>query len=102
MTDRYQYVLMPAREMAPRVKEGEAVVFDTQDTPRPQDDVLVELENGNFLIRSLVSMTDSAYRLRQYSPAAVTTLARDRVKAIYPIVGRIRRDLMRQEGHTDA
>ncbi|MDR5777367.1 MULTISPECIES: S24 family peptidase [unclassified Caballeronia] len=88
MSERYFALRVESRDMHPRIKVNEVVIYDTEDAAEPDDDVVINLTNGQTIVRSLASFDGDRYRLRSYTPAAASTLRRDDVKACYPIIGR--------------
>lgn len=83
---RYMALRMPNHDMRPRIRAGEAVVYDTHAPAEPGDDVVVCLVDGGSIVRELISTTSDGYRLKSYSPTSVGALHADRVTAVYPIV----------------
>ncbi|MFL9918819.1 S24 family peptidase [Paraburkholderia fungorum] len=96
MTERYLSFPMPNNDMRPRIKAGEAVIYDTQGGAEPGDDVVIELVDGGFIVRELIARTDDGFRLKSYAPSAVGALPTARVAAVYPVVARARPAFMKE------
>jgi phage repressor protein C with HTH and peptisase S24 domain len=94
--ERFLAFAMPTGDMRPRIKAGEAVIYDTQSAAEPGDDVVIELVDGACIVRELIARTDDGLRLKSYSPAAVGALPSDRVTAVYPIIARGRPAFMKE------
>ncbi|NPT36225.1 S24 family peptidase [Paraburkholderia xenovorans] len=86
--ERFLAFAMPTGDMRPRIKAGEAVIYDTHTEAEPGDDVVIELVDGGCIVRELIARTDDGLRLKSYSPPAVGALPAARVSAIYPIIAR--------------
>jgi hypothetical protein len=82
--------------MRPRIKVGEAVIYDTQGNAEPGDDVVIELVDGACIVRELIAHTDDGFRLKSYSPPAVGALPAARVVAVFPVVARARPSFMKE------
>ncbi|SAK88754.1 hypothetical protein AWB77_04817 [Caballeronia fortuita] len=90
MPDRYMALCVESRDMHPRIKINEVIIYDVEDAAQPDDDVVISLTNGQTIVRSLVSFDGEKYRLRSYSPAAASTLRSEDVEACHPIIARCR------------
>jgi phage repressor protein C with HTH and peptisase S24 domain len=94
--DRFLAFPMPTNDMRPRIKVGEAVIYDTHGNAEPGDDVVIELVDGACIVRELIAHTDDGLRLKSYSPPAVGALPAARVAAVYPVVARARLAFMNE------
>jgi len=99
---RYAALRMPTNDMRPRIRIGEAVIYDTESQAEPGDDVVILLADGGSVVRELLGITADSYRLKSYSPAAVGALPAARVKAIYPVVLRGHPDFVQEIEHANA
>jgi phage repressor protein C with HTH and peptisase S24 domain len=57
---------------------------------KPGDDVVVQLGDGQALVKTLVRRTETHLVLRQYNPAKDFKVDRATVKSIHLIVGTLR------------
>lgn len=94
--ERYLAFPMPTGDMRPRIKAGEAVIYDMQGEAEPGDDVVIELVDGGFIVRELIARTEDGLRLKSYAPPAVGALPTARVAAVYPVVARGRPSFMKE------
>lgn len=94
--ERYLAFPMPNGDMRPRIKPGEAVIYDTLGDAEPGDDVVIELVDGGCIVRELIARTDDGFRLKSYAPPAVGALPAARVAAVYPVVARGRPSFMKE------
>lgn len=80
--------------MEPRYEAGELVQVNPHKPPQPGRDVVVQLyptadgEQGEGLIKRLVSITPTFVNLKQFNPPLDIPLERKIVKSIHLIVGR--------------
>jgi phage repressor protein C with HTH and peptisase S24 domain len=96
MAERYLAFPMPTNDMRPRIKLGEAVIYDTQSEAQHGDDVVIELVDGGCIVRELIARAEDGFRLKSYAPPSVGALPAARVKAIYPMVLRGHPDFVRE------
>lgn len=94
MDERFLALRMPTGEMRPRIKIGEAVIYDTATEAEIGDDVVIDLHDGCYVVRELLARLDDALRLKQHSPSSVTFLSLHAVKAVYPVIARARPSFM--------
>lgn len=90
MAERFVAVLAESHDMRPRIKMSEACIYDTQTEAAPGDDVVIDLASGGFILREFIGTEDKGYRLKSYSPAAVSVIPFTNVAAMYPIIARCR------------
>ncbi|MFV4850647.1 LexA family transcriptional regulator [Citrobacter freundii] len=71
----------------PRIKNGEFVVVEKQIAPEPGDDVLLQLKNGTYLFKSLVSIRGEDVQLSDISgkSAFPELQKRDEIEQMYLI-----------------
>lgn len=94
--ERFFAFAQPAADMRPRIKPGEAVIYDAEGTPEPGDDVVVELVDGTCIVRELMTIGADHLRLKTYFPSAVGVLPRERVAAMYPVIAFARPAFMKE------
>jgi len=99
---RYAALRMPTNDMRPRIRAGEAVIYDTEANAEPGDDVVIVLIDGGSIVRELIALTADGYRLKSYSPAAVGALPAARVRSVYPVVLRGHSDFVQEIEHANA
>ena len=81
-------VAVPDDTMAPRVRAGQVVKFDTRETPRPGDGVLVVDTNGEWFFRLYRQGRRGAWEAAAENVAYETLQAeRDGLKVVAVLVG---------------
>lgn len=81
-------VAVPDEAMAPRVRSGQIVKFDTRETPRPGDGVLVVDNNGEWFFRLYRQGRRGAWEAAAENAAYETLQAeRDGLKVVAVLVG---------------
>ncbi len=92
-TRRDVYALyVSGSSMEPRFEPGDPVIVDPKRSPKPGDDVIVQLYTTDgdgvqvALIKRLVRRTANYIELRQYNPDTVFTVAMDRVAAVHRVL----------------
>jgi DNA-binding XRE family transcriptional regulator len=81
-------VAVPDDAMAPRVRAGQIVKFDTRETPRPGDGVLVVDSNGEWFFRLYRQGRRGAWEAAAENAAFETLQAdRDGLKVVAVLVG---------------
>jgi phage repressor protein C with HTH and peptisase S24 domain len=89
MTTENRYAMaVPNDDMSPRMRKDESVIFEKGRVPRPDDDVVIVLSTGAYLIRELVSMDESAVQVRTYTPDAATFISIAAIADMFPIISR--------------
>ena len=81
--------------MEPRYEPGDPVVVDPKRAPKPGDDVIVQIRDGEgdgtiiraALIKRLVRRTAVFVELRQYNPATTFRVPVDRVASMHRVLG---------------
>lgn len=81
-------VTVPNEDMSPRMFKDESVIFEKDRAPSDDDDVVIVLSMGTYLIRELVGMNEKDLRVRTYTPDAVSVIPLNTVAGVYPIVQR--------------
>ena len=76
--------------MEPALKHGHLGWVHPRKPVKPGDDVVVQLADGQALVKSLVRRTETHLVLRQYNPAKDFKVDRADVKSIHLIVGTLR------------
>ena len=76
--------------MEPALKHGHLGWVHPRKPVKPGDDVVVQLNDGQALVKTLVRRTDSHLVLRQYNPPKEFKVDRAKVKSIHLIVGTLR------------
>lgn len=76
--------------MEPALKHGHLGWVHPRKPVKPGDDVVVQLNDGQALVKSLVRRTENHLVLRQYNPPKDFKIDRAAVKAIHLIVGTLR------------
>lgn len=94
MSERFIALRMETGEMRPRIRIGEAVIYDTATEAEIGDDVVIDLQGGGYVVRELLARVDGALRLKQHSPSSVSVLTLDRVSHVYPVIARARPSFM--------
>ena len=79
--------------MEPRFRQGDIGVVDPRRPPRPGDDVVVQLNDGNgghdvvtVLVKELVRIGPTFVELRQFNPEQVFRIPRGQVTRLHRIV----------------
>lgn len=89
MTVKHHYAAAVLNDdMRPRMFQGESVIFDKAQVPRPDRDVFISLRTGGYLIRELVSINESSITVHTYTPDAISVVSLDEVAGVFPIVQR--------------
>jgi len=73
--------------MEPRFRPGLLLYINPHRPPRQGDDVLVEKNNGEALIKEFIKETGDHLILKQLNPAKTLKIALDQVRGAYKIVG---------------
>ncbi|MFM0363724.1 hypothetical protein [Paraburkholderia sediminicola] len=81
-------VAVPNDDMSPRMCKDESVIFEKDRVPRADDDVVIVLSTGTYLIRELVGMNERDVHVRTYMPDATAAISTNTVANVYPIVQR--------------
>ncbi|PRY03788.1 S24 family peptidase [Paraburkholderia sp. BL25I1N1] len=81
-------VAVHSDDMSPRMFKGESVIFDKDEVPRANADVVIALSAGGYLIRKLVSMNEESLQVYTYTPDTTAIMPRNAVAGVYPIVQR--------------
>ncbi len=76
--------------MDPALKHGHLGWVHPRKPVKPGDDVVVQLTDGQALVKTLVRRTETHLILRQYNPAKDFKVDRTTVKSIHLIVGTLR------------
>ena len=76
--------------MEPALKHGHLGWVHPRKPVKPGDDVVVQLNDGQALVKTLVRRTDGHIVLRQYNPAKDFKVDRNTIKSIHLIVGTLR------------
>lgn len=76
--------------MEPALKHGHLGWVHPRKPVKPGDDVVVQLNDGQALVKTLLRRTDGHIVLRQYNPAKDFKIDRAAVKSIHLIVGTLR------------
>jgi len=76
--------------MEPALKHGHLGWVHPRKPVKPGDDVVVQLNDGQALVKTLVRRTDNHIVLRQYNPAKDFKVERGAIKSIHLIVGTLR------------
>jgi SOS-response transcriptional repressor LexA len=76
--------------MEPALKHGHLGWVHPRKPVKPGDDVVVQLNDGQALVKTLIRRTDSHIVLRQYNPAKDFKIERSAIKSIHLIVGTLR------------
>jgi phage repressor protein C with HTH and peptisase S24 domain len=76
--------------MEPALKHGHLGWVHPRKPVKPGDDVVVQLNDGQALVKTLVRRTDSHVVLRQYNPPKDFKVERTAIKSIHLIVGTLR------------
>lgn len=75
-------------EMEPRYFQGELVYVHPGRPPEANRDCIIEMKNGDILIRRCLRQNEAKIRVAQFNPPAEKEIRRDDIKIIYAIVGR--------------
>jgi hypothetical protein len=84
----YHHFLMPSRDMHPRIRKGERVIFDKSDSPEVDDDVVIALADGSIVVRRLIDVTDECFTVGTYEPERADRLDRAAVANMWPVAWR--------------
>jgi phage repressor protein C with HTH and peptisase S24 domain len=76
--------------MEPALKHGHLGWVHPRKPVKPGDDVVVQLQDGQALVKTLVRRTETHLVLRQYNPAKEFKIERSSVKSVHLIVGTLR------------
>jgi phage repressor protein C with HTH and peptisase S24 domain len=76
--------------MDPALKHGHLGWVHPRKPIKPGDDVVVQLNDGQALVKTLVRRTESQLVLRQYNPPKDFKIDRADVKSVHLIVGTLR------------
>ena len=76
--------------MEPALKHGHLGWVHPRKPVKPGDDVVVQLRDGQALVKTLVRRTEAHLVLRQYNPAKEFNIDRDAVKSVHLVVGTLR------------
>jgi len=76
--------------MEPALKHGHLGWVHPRKPVKPGEDVVVQLNDGQALVKTLVRRTDTHIVLRQYNPAKDFKIERGAIKSIHLIVGTLR------------
>lgn len=81
-------LLMPDESMMPRFDAGDMLyVSPARDISGAKIDVVIERENGGFVVGSLIGETDEAVRIGTLAPRARESFARGKLRGVYRVVG---------------
>lgn len=74
--------------MAPRIIEGEAVIVDPDSEPATGEEVIVRLENGDVMIKTLAAIRDGQIFLDSFNNCYTRmTFPLSKVYCIHPVIG---------------
>ena len=76
--------------MEPALKHGHLGWVHPRKPVKPGDDVVVQLNDGQALVKTLLRRTESQLVLRQYNPPKDFKIDRAGVKSVHLIVGTLR------------
>jgi phage repressor protein C with HTH and peptisase S24 domain len=76
--------------MEPALKHGHLGWVHPRKPVKPGDDVVVQLNDGQALVKTLLRRTDTHVVLRQYNPPKDFKIERGAIKSIHLIVGTLR------------
>lgn len=89
MSVRHHYAVAVLNDdMRPRMFQGESVIFDKDQVPRPDRDVFISLRTGGYLLRELVSMDEGGVTVHTYAPDSTAVIPLDAIAGMYPIIQR--------------
>jgi SOS-response transcriptional repressor LexA len=80
-------VTMVGQSMWPRFRAGRWLLVSPAAPVEVGDDVLMQLTNGNALIKELVGRSSSGIELRQFSPDVMFGIEAAEVKAVHKVIG---------------
>ncbi len=76
--------------MEPALKHGHLGWVHPRKPVKPGDDVVVQLNDGQALVKTLVRRTETQLILRQYNPSKDFKIERTLIKSVHLIVGTLR------------
>lgn len=81
-------VYMASDAMEPRYYSGELIYVHPGRLPEPGRDCVVVFTSGDAVVRRYLGQTDNSLRLCQHNPPSEVSIKKDKVKAIYAVIGR--------------
>jgi hypothetical protein len=87
-THDYFHLLMPTREMHPRIYMGERVIFDKNQAPESDDDVVIALVGGGIKVRRLIEIAEEHFVVGTYEPESTERISRASVLNMWPVAWR--------------
>lgn len=74
--------------MAPRILEGEAVIVDPDSEPATGEEVIVRLESGDVMVKTLAAIRDNQIFLDSFNNGySRMTFPLSEVSMIHPVIG---------------
>ncbi len=74
--------------MAPRILEGEAVIVDPDSEPATGEEVIVRLENGDVMVKTLAAIRNGQIFLDSFNNGySRMTFPLSEVSCIHPVIG---------------
>lgn len=85
--DRKAYaILIDEDSYNPRIKKGEVIIADPVARIEPGDEVLVETQEGSYLVRNLIKLAQKEIKVGNILNDQIETIPTEKVKHIHAII----------------